>query len=114
VPSETLDEFIAHHSISNTALIKMDTEGTENLILNGASKTLNTHKPIIICETLFHTIEDELEKVMLQHGYNFYNHKNGKLFKTETLIRKHDDGIRDCFFVHPEKVSLVREFTSHK
>lgn len=109
---DTLDRFVAQHGIERVDLIKMDTEGTENRILAGAHQTLLVHKPIIICETLFNTIEAELEKIMLSYGYLFFNHRNGRLTKTQTLVRKQDDGIRDCFFVHPDKLNDVREFIS--
>ena len=111
VRSETLDDFVLTNGLNPVDLLKIDTEGTENLILMGANNTLKSHRPIIICETLFKTIEGELERIMRQYGYQFYNHKNGKLIFTETLIREQDNGVRDCFFVHPDKVSWIKEFT---
>jgi len=42
-------------------LIKMDTEGTEHLILENAQKTIKRNEAIVICETLFNKIENELE-----------------------------------------------------
>ncbi len=41
-------------------LIKLDTEGTEHLILKHANIILEKFKPIVICETLYNTIEPEL------------------------------------------------------
>lgn len=110
VRSQTLDNFIKENSIAKVDLVKMDTEGTENLVLLGASEMLSTHRPIIICETLFNTIEDRLEEIMLRYGYEFFNYKDGKLYKTKSLIRKEDNGVRDCFFVHPDKRTWVDEF----
>lgn len=110
VPADTLDHFVAENKIKSVDLMKLDTEGTENLILNGAHNTLTLHKPIIICETLFNTIEPELERIMLSYGYQFFNHKRGKLYKASTIIRKEDNGVRDCFFVHPTKEDWVKEF----
>ncbi len=52
----------------------MDTEGTENLILEKSDYVLREMKPIIICETLFNTIESELERIMRSYGYEFYGH----------------------------------------
>lgn len=105
----TLDTFIAKYNEPYPDIIKMDTEGTEHLILESCPRVLE-HRPIIICETLFNKIEDKLEKIMGQRGYHFYNHKEGKLHRVETIIRSIDDGVRDCFFIPPEKTSMFAEF----
>jgi len=110
VKADTLDNVVKSLSAIPIDLIKIDTEGTENFILLGAAETIERHKPIIICETLFNQIEKELQTIMIGHGYNFYNHLNGKLYKVETLMRDKDNGVRDCFFVHPEKVELIHEY----
>jgi hypothetical protein len=88
----------------------MDTEGTENLILESSDFILTEMKPIIICETLFNTIEPELEKIMSSYGYEFYNHMPSGLQKADTIIRKENNGISNCFFVHPDKYHLIEEF----
>ena len=88
----------------------MDTVGTEHLILSKAGNTLATMKPIVICETLYNEIEVELEIIMKSYGYEFYNHKPAGLIKTNSIIREVDDGVRNCFFVHPSKLHLVQEY----
>jgi len=109
VPVSTLDNFFHKHNEPIPDIIKMDTEGTENLILANSEKVLQSW-PIIICETLFNKIESKLEEIMAGYGYKFYNHVNGKLCPVSTIRRSQDDGVRDCFFVHPSKEFLVREF----
>lgn len=109
VNSTTLDNYTAQHT-ELPDLIKMDTEGTEHIILQHAEKVLSKAKPVIICETLFQTIESELEQVMKKYNYLFFNHVENGLKQTQTLIRKEDNGVRNCFFVHPEKVHLIEEF----
>ncbi len=108
-----LDKFVERESVQKIELIKIDTEGTENLILNGGHQTILLFKPIIICETLFNRIEKELEIIMRSHGYEFYNHLDQKLYRVNTLIREKDNGVRDCFFVHPEKFHLIQEFVAN-
>jgi len=110
VKTETLDHFILEKSIARVDLIKIDTEGTENLILTGAEETLFKFHPIVICETLFNKIEDKLEAIMKRHGYLFFNHENGQLIKVNTIIRAKDNGVRDCFFVHRDKLVLIENF----
>jgi len=110
VKAETLDSVVNALGQIPIDLIKMDTEGTEDSILRGSSNTIAKHKPIIICETLFNQIEKDIESIMKAHGYQFYNHLGGKLYKTETLIRKEDNGVRDCFMVHPDKIHMIQSF----
>jgi len=105
----TLDTFAHTHQALPPDIIKMDTEGTENQILEGAKKILQS-KPIIICETLFNVIEADLEKSMKEYGYEFYNYKEGKLFPVDSLLRKADNGVHDCFFVHPDKRFLIEPY----
>ncbi len=110
VKTSTLDNYVKMNNEQSIDLIKMDTEGTENLILEKSAYVLSTIKPIIICETLFNTIEPELERIMSSFGYEFYNHIPGGLKKVKTIIRKENDGISNCFFVHPDKYPLIEEF----
>ena len=110
VQTSTLDTYVRLAGEGNIDLIKMDTEGTENLILENSGYLLKEMKPIIICETLFNTIEPELERIMSSYGYEFYNHIHAGLQKAGTIIRKKDDGINNCFFVHPDKYYLIEEF----
>lgn len=110
VKTTTLDEYVKSNDIKKIDLIKMDTEGTENLILESSDFVLKEMKPVIICETLFNVIEPELESILKKYGYEFYNHTNSGLQKVKTIIRKSDDGVRNCFFVHPDKFDLIKEF----
>ena len=114
VRAETLDDYKSRLNLRSYDLIKIDTEGTENLVLEGAAEIIKTHKPIIICETLFNKIEGKLEAIMKDHGYLFLNHENGELHKTETIIRTTDNGVSDCFFVHREKIHLIQEYVARK
>ncbi|MBX7154948.1 MAG: FkbM family methyltransferase [Candidatus Kapaibacterium sp.] len=110
VPTTTLDSFVKEHSISEITLMKIDTEATEHIILSGAADVLQHIKPIIICETLFNQIELQLDFIMTKYGYEFYNYQNGALYKANSIVRSVDNGVRDCFFVHPSRFSLIEEF----
>ncbi len=110
VNATTLDSYVTRQNEESIDLIKIDTEGTENLILEKSSFVLRNMKPVIICETLFQTIEPELERIMRSHGYELYAHYECGLVKVDTILRDKDNGVRNCFFVHPEKKSLIEEF----
>jgi FkbM family methyltransferase len=112
VASVTLDTYVNSNNVQGVDLMKLDTEGAEAIILQGASKTIQRDKPIIICETLFNKIEGELERLMRSFDYSFYNHTGQGLQKVDSIIRNEDDGIRNCFFVPREKVSLIKEWTT--
>ena len=111
VQTITLDNYIKANNVDPIDLIKMDTEGTEDLILTNSSEVLQKMKPIIICETLFNTIEKKLENILISYGYEFYNHTAQGLQKVNSIKRTEDNGIRNCFFVHPSKKHLIQEFT---
>jgi FkbM family methyltransferase len=96
--------------VSAIDFIKIDAEGAEPQIIRGIGRTINKHKPIIVCEILFGLIEKELEEVFSGYGYHFYFHKNNGLQLKESLVRETDDGVRNCFFVHPDKEWLIKEF----
>lgn len=110
VKTSTLDEYVFRNNETNIDLIKMDTEGTENLILENSEHVLKEMKPIIICETLFNVIEKELEEIMSSLGYEFYYPSEKGLEKQTTIVRQFDNGVSNCFFVHPEKLHLIEEF----
>lgn len=110
VSTTTLDEYAAAINEQGIDLIKMDTEGTEFRILDKCDKILKQMKPIIICETIFNSHESELEDIMNRYGYEFYGHIPQGLKKLKTLKRDKYDGIDNCFFVHPDKTYLIKEF----
>lgn len=110
VRSTTLDLFTKSNNIDHVDLIKIDTEGTEIDILISGRELIEKSRPIIICETLFDTIEKELEDYFNALDYEFYNHTVNGLEKVKTIKREKDNNVRNCFFVPKSKTSLIREF----
>lgn len=105
-----LDQYFNENDLKGVDLIKIDTEGSEYLILEGAQKVLDTYRPIVICETLFNVIEDQLEAIFIDRDYAFYNHTGTGLEKVSSIQRETDNGVRNCFFVPKEKITLIEEF----
>ena len=64
----------------------------------------------MICEILFNVIEKDLERIMRSKGYEFYYPVDNGLKKVDTIIRKEDDGVRNCFFVHPDTSHLIEQY----
>ncbi|MEZ4793244.1 MAG: FkbM family methyltransferase [Gelidibacter sp.] len=110
VEATTLSAFVQSENLNQIDLIKIDTEGTEIDILNSGKEFIEKFQPIAICETLFNTIENELEVFFKELDYEFYNHTSKGLTKVQTIKRTDDDGIRNCFFVPKSKVELISEF----
>ncbi len=111
VKAITFDAYTKLHQPQHIDLIKIDTEGTEHLILGSAQETLRKYRPIVICETLFNANEGELEQIFAPLDYAFYNEAPNKLVRVESIQRTTDNGIRNCFFVPKEKQHLIAEFT---
>ncbi len=105
-----LDDYVNEAKIEHIDLIKIDTEGTEDQILRSATGLIEEHQPIIVCETLFNTIEEDLEAIMKPLNYRFFNHYEDGLREVDSLHREEDNGVRDCFFVPESKLDLIEAF----
>lgn len=49
---DTVDEFVTENGIDSIRFIKIDVEGNEKFVLEGAKETLKKHKPLVYCELL--------------------------------------------------------------
>ena len=114
VKTTTLDNYVKSNNINKIDLIKIDTEGTEIHILKSGKESIEKYQPIIICETLFSAIEDELDVFFKELNYEFYNHTEKGLEKVPTIKRVKDNGIRNCFFVPKSKLDLISKFIFKK
>ncbi|PHS68080.1 MAG: hypothetical protein COB12_02360 [Flavobacterium sp.] len=110
VKTTTLSNFIKHNKIENIDIIKIDTEGTEVDILKSGKNEIKQYQPIIICETLFNTTENELDDFFSSLGYVFYNHTDKGLVEVDTIKRTEDNEVRNCFFVPKNKIKLINKY----
>lgn len=102
-----LDTFILNENISHVGLLKIDTEATEDMILEGANATIQKFKPIIVCEVLFQKIEDRIERIMQMHNYLFFKPTSSGLVKIDTIKKDVDDDCDNYFFIHPSRLSRI-------
>lgn len=72
VPLTTLDDYIAKTSLTPD-LIKIDTEGNEINVLNGALKTLKTIRPMIIFETNKFSERQDLWNYFSEMNYSLHH-----------------------------------------
>lgn len=86
----SLDEYVSNHRIKRIDLIKIDVEGHEFEVLQGATRTLSRDSPNIICECLPIGDNDSTERLLHKIGYLIYwltrsgPQKVGSLKPTET------------------------------
>ena len=77
VPVTSLDEYVKANDL-NVGLIKIDVEGAEQIVLNGALETIRKFKPLLLI-SIYHTGSDFFDiKPMIEElnlGYRF------KIFK---------------------------------
>lgn len=82
VPAETLDALTMRHALQ-PAFIKIDTEGAEGLVLQGATAVLSLHRPVVLSELddrLLRPLGWDAERVrglLFQLGYRIYDALTG-------------------------------------
>ena len=72
VPAVTVDSFTTINGISKVDLMKIDTETTEHIVLEGAKKILERDKPVIICEVLNIQTEKYLQNILERFDYKYF------------------------------------------
>jgi FkbM family methyltransferase len=110
VKTDTLDNYITTNLAPDQKidLIKMDTEGTENLVLKGAHNVLLNHQPIIMCEIIKGFIEKEMEVILKKYNYSFYKVKPNGLEFSLNLVS--ENGKTDYFLVPESKLETIKKF----
>ncbi|MBN1464394.1 FkbM family methyltransferase [candidate division KSB1 bacterium] len=109
VNTQTLDSFVKDYSIRAVDLLKLDTEGTENLILNGGRELIAEKKPIIISEILPGKIENELDEFYRENNYLYYAAKPEGLIAVDSLSG-YSNAKEDFFFIHRSQKSRLNPF----
>jgi FkbM family methyltransferase len=97
----TVDDFVSENGISGIKFIKIDVEGNEKFVLEGAKKTLEAENPLVYCELLrkhakrFGYHPNDVIKFMLDLGYHCYTMRNSELIAIDTID---DNTIETNFF----------------
>lgn len=85
-----IDDFVSENSIDDIGFMKIDVEGSEKYVLEGAEKTLRIHKPLVYCELL------------RKHAKRFGYHPNEVIGYMESL------GYH-CAVIRDKKLTAVKE-----
>ena len=105
VAASTLNKFVQSNTFDKIDIIKIDTEATEHLVIEGASDVLSKFKPIIICEVIKNKIEKQLEEIFSRFGYRFFFvSENGLKEISDLNLSTYKE---DIFFVHESRVSEI-------
>jgi len=72
VPALKLDSYIASNDVGQIDLIKLDTERTEHLVLDGAQQLLARDRSLVICEVLDGENDRALAAFFADKNYQFY------------------------------------------
>ena len=97
----TVDSFVHENNLYNITFIKIDVEGNEKFVLEGAKRTLETEKPLVYCELLrkhakrFGYHPNDVISFMADLGYSCYTMRNGKLEEVEAID---NDTVETNFF----------------
>jgi FkbM family methyltransferase len=84
VPAVTLDHFCVENGIQRVDLIKIDTDGHEYKVLNGAPKTIKKYRPYVVFEIGRYVLDEQqlqfgqFYDYFENFGYRLMNAKNGK------------------------------------
>jgi FkbM family methyltransferase len=110
----TLDDFLTENRLPHPALIKIDVEGAESLVLEGAKSSISTEpSPIWIIESgdrLSRRIGESAFSALarfLTHGYSIYEiYSNGKLQARSKESIKGD--LANYLVIHPLNTRINR------
>jgi FkbM family methyltransferase len=100
----TLDSFVAENNIANIRFIKVDVEGFEPFVFEGAKKTITEQKP-----QLYFEITEEWHKkygksavdifsFLLDTGYTLYADKEDQLIKVDDFRKELESQFQNNFF----------------
>jgi FkbM family methyltransferase len=110
VRTVTIDQFVRGAGITDLSLIKIDAEGAERAILDGAAEVLAKFKPIVIAEVRdsllarFGSSASHLWAVMGRAGYRAFDIEQGEL----ACIPKAREGLHIAF-IHAKSPLLKSE-----
>ncbi len=107
----SLDRFCKEIPIEGIGLIKLDTEATEHLVLDGAASTIQNHRPFILCEVLPGRIEDEIQSRI--EGMNYLAFSITDLGLKKITHLSHENGsTNDHLFCPREKLDTIQHLIS--
>ena len=110
MPTTTIDLFCENNDIEKVDIIKIDVEGAEHIVLEGAPKTIKKHEPIIIAEILFdRQVERKARKKLENRNYACYLITDKGLVRKNKIVGDNTSKYLNYRFVPDKKISTLRE-----
>jgi len=81
-----IDELIAQGKLLPPTVLKIDVEGAEYMVLQGAMQTLKIHKPLIFLATHGHEVHAQCLELLRQLGYELKSLDNRSIENTDELL----------------------------
>jgi FkbM family methyltransferase len=69
VPAMTLDDWCTENPVKNLSMVKIDAEGHEPAVLEGATATISNHRPLITVELLAGSEFDFFQEFLRRQNY---------------------------------------------
>ena len=114
VAAVSIDGFVSENNIEKIDFIRCDTEGSEMLILKGASETLKKNKPNLLIEIhsnalteVFASSAKEVSGFLFDLGYIMFREDNGVIKQVAEVDE--NEKWKDYFFIHPERKDSLPE-----
>lgn len=108
VPAIRLDSFVKKNNIKKVDLVKLDTEATEHLVLEGMINTICRDKPIIICEVLYSRTEKFLDSLLDNLGYKYFWISGEGLIEKEKIEGDGTYKYNNYLFITKEKTKELK------
>ena len=99
------DTYVDANQIGLVDLLKIDTEGTEPKVLEGAQHILVRDEPVIICEVLKGRTESALQAVFYDSRYKFFLITENGLVHKDNIVGDETYNTRNYLFITPDKLS---------
>lgn len=112
VQALSIDSFVDINNISKVDLLKIDTETTEHLVLQGAKNVLQRDEPIIICEVLKGEIEEFLHSILDETEYKYFLISSEGLIEKEKLRGDETYTDKNYLFITKRKMQEIMNLSS--
>lgn len=103
-----LDEFVAESAISCIDLMKVDTETTEPLVIEGGLQSISKFRPVIIIEILNDNVAINLESFFVKLDYSYFHILPERIHQVSSLQVGNARGSNWNFLLIPnEKMDTI-------
>jgi len=106
-PSITLDSYASKNSLDKIDLIKIDAEGSDDMVLAGAVNILKHQQPLIICEVLYDHTDKLLQSFLEDTGYQYLSINDKGLQLRQKIIGDKNYKYRNYLLVPKSKLAEI-------